>query len=82
MSHFYLKNQYLSRRLENYRDLTEIAWDQGEMNDGRPWLASLWEDQEGDKTLSLAFPAMDHEEDIGWAKPGFTVRDMSEYRVH
>jgi len=115
------------------RGLTEIGWGQGEMNDGRPWLASLWEDHEGDRTLSLAFPAMEYEDideetlllrlieenlvvpleacDIEfficekrddlfspnpiwmveillsdsenhWAKPGFTVRDLSEYRVH
>ncbi len=115
------------------RGLTEIGWGQGEMNDGRPWLASLWEDHEGDKTLSLAFPALEAEdldeeslllrliednlvvplEACGielficekrddlfsphpiWmveillsdgenqlARPGFTVRELSEYRVH
>ena len=111
---------------------TEMGWAQGVMNDGRPWLASLREDDDGDRTLSLVFAAKDYaaldEEDViqlliterlvvpvaaeiefyiceqrddlfsptplwmvdillsdaetEWAKPGFPVRALSEYRLH
>jgi hypothetical protein len=36
---------------------TEMGWAEGRLSDGRPWMASLWEDEEGDRTLSLAFAA-------------------------
>jgi len=111
---------------------TEMGWAQGVMHDGRPWLASLREDDDGDRTLSLVFAAKDYaaldEEDViqlliterlvvpvaaeiefyiceqrddlfsptplwmvdillsdaetEWAKPGFPVRALSEYRLH
>ena len=111
---------------------TEIGWAQGVFTDGRPWLASLWEDDEGDRTLSLSYPALEYEEENeealiqrlldeellipladgieffvaekrddlfshdpiwmieillsdhenDWARPGFTVRELSEYQVH
>lgn len=110
----------------------EMGWAQGVLSDGRPWLASLWEDADGDRTLSLTFAvgadATDNEEELlqylldegllvlvaaeiefficeqrddlfsptplwmvdvllgdagtEWAKPGFTVRALSEYRLH
>ena len=110
----------------------EIGWAQGVLSDGRPWLASLWEDDEGDRTLSITYPAAEHEEEDeealiqrlldeelvvpladgieffvaekrddlfspapiwmieillsdyenDWARPGFPVRDLSEYRLH
>jgi hypothetical protein len=111
---------------------TEMGWAQGVMNDGRPWLASLWEDEDGDRTLALLFgaeedAALDEEAVIQmlvaeglvvpveseidfficeqrddlfsptplwmvevllsdaereWARPGFTVQALSEYRVY
>lgn len=111
---------------------TEMGWAEGMLGDGRPWLASLWEDAEGDRTLSLAFAAEAGEalaeEDVlqmliaeelivpvaeaiefylceqrddlfsptpiwmvevllsqpgtEWAKPGFRVRALNEYRLH
>lgn len=114
------------------RPITEMGWAQGVLSDGRPWLASLWEDEDGDRTLSLTFAvgadATDNEEELlqyllyegllvpvaakiefficeqrddlfsptplwmvdvllgdagtEWAKPGFTVRALSEYRLH
>ena len=114
------------------RPAAEIGWAQGVLSDGRPWLASLWEDDEGDRTLSIAYPAAEHEEEDeealiqrlldeelvvpladgieffvaekrddhfspapiwmieillsdyenDWARPGFPVRDLSEYRLH
>ena len=119
----------------NYPDTaeraTEIGWAQGVMQDGKPWLASLWEDDDGDKTLSLIFgeeagEALDEEaviqmlvaeglvvsveseidfflceqrddlfsptplwmvevllsnDETVWARPGFTVRALSEHRL-
>ncbi len=114
------------------RPAAEIGWAQGVLSDGRPWLASLWEDDEGDRTLSITYPAAEHEEEDeealiqrlldeelvvpladgieffvaekrddlfspapiwmieillsdyenDWARPGFPVRDLSEYRLH
>lgn len=114
------------------RPAAEIGWAQGVFSDGRPWLASLWEDDEGDRTLSITYPAAEHEEEDeealiqrlldeelvvpladgieffvaekrddlfspapiwmieillsdyenDWARPGFPVRDLSEYRLH
>ena len=114
------------------RPAAEIGWAQGVLSDGRPWLASLWEDDEGDRTLSITYPAAKHEEEDeealiqrlldeelvvpladgieffvaekrddlfspapiwmieillsdyenDWARPGFPVRDLSEYRLH
>ena len=111
---------------------TEIGWAQGLLSDGRPWLASILEDDEGDRTLSISYPALAHEEenesilinqliaesllvplvdeiefvvvekrddlfssepiwmievllrnaDHEWARPAFTVRELSEYRLH
>lgn len=110
---------------------TEIGWAHGIMHDGKPWLASLWEDDDGDRTLSLVFAAeageaVDEEYVIHrlieeglielvapeiefylceqrddlfsptplwmievllsdaereWARPGFTVQALSEYRL-
>ena len=110
---------------------TEIGWAHGVMRDGQPWLASLWEDDEGDRTLSLLFgaeedAALDEEavlhrlieeglvervvpeiecyfceqrDDLfsptplwrvevllrdaarEWARPGFPVQALSEYRL-
>jgi hypothetical protein len=42
---------------------TEIGWAQGVLQDGRPWLASLWEDDEGDRVLALSYPALPHEDE-------------------
>lgn len=114
------------------RPAAEIGCAQGVLSDGRPWLASLWEDDEGDRTLSITYPAAEHEEEDeealiqrlldeelvvpladgieffvaekrddlfspapiwmieillsdyenDWARPGFPVRDLSEYRLH
>ena len=114
------------------RPAAEIGWAQGVLSDGRPWLASLWEDDEGDRTLSITYPAAEHEEEDeealiqrlldeelvvpladgieffvaekrddlfspapiwmieillsdyenDWARPGFPVRDLREYRLH
>jgi hypothetical protein len=105
---------------------------QGVLNDGRSWFASLWEDDEGDRTLSISYPATGYEDEDEetliqrlldeslvvpladgieyfvaekrddlfspdpiwmieillsddeneWARPGFVVRDLNEYRVH
>jgi hypothetical protein len=110
---------------------TEIGWAHGILRDGKPWMASLWEDDDGDRTLSLLFEAeedveMDEEavlhrlieegllelvapeiefylceqrDDLfsptplwmvevllsdaerEWARPGFTVQALSEYRL-
>lgn len=111
----------------------EIGWSEGVLSDGRPWLASLWENDDGDCTLSITYPSAEHEEgeddchtlerlldeelvvplgeeieyfvaekrddlfspvpiwmvDIllsnaehEWARPGFPVRDLKEYRLH
>jgi hypothetical protein len=115
------------------RPAAEIGWSEGVLSDGRPWLASLWEDDDGDRTLSITYPSAECEEDddeyqmiqrlldeelivpLGeeieyfvaekrddlfspapiwmidillsnpeneWAKPGFPVRDLKEYRLH
>lgn len=114
------------------RPAAEIGWAQGVFSDGRPWLASLWEDDEGDRTLSITYPAAEHEEEDeealiqrlldeelvvpladgieffvaekrddlfspapiwmieillsdyenDWARPGFPVLDLNEYRLH
>ena len=115
------------------RPAAEIGWSEGVLSDGRPWLASLWEDDDGDRTLSITYPSAEYEEDddecqmiqrlldeelvvplgeeieyfvaekrddlfspvpiwmidilLGnaeneWAKPGFLVRDLKEYRLH
>lgn len=111
---------------------TEIGWAQGLLSDGRPWIASILEDEEGDRTLVMSYPALAHEEDNErvvvehllaeqllvplvdevefvvaekrddlfspepiwmievllrsadqeWARPGFTLHDLSEYRLH
>ena len=42
---------------------TEIGWAQGLLSDGRPWIASILEDEEGDRTLVMSYPALAHEED-------------------
>ncbi len=111
----------------------EIGWSEGVLSDGRPWLASLWENDDGDCTLSITYPSADHEDEeeechliqrlldeelvvpLGeeieyfvaekrddlfspvpiwmidilmsnaeneWARPGFPVRDLKEYRLH
>ena len=110
----------------------EIGWAQGLLSDGRPWIASILEDEEGDRTLVMSYPALAHEEDNErvvvehllaeqllvplvddvefvvaekrddlfspepiwmievllrsadqeWARPGFTVHALSEYRLH
>ena len=115
------------------RPATEIGWSEGILSDGRPWLASLWEDDDGDRTLSITYPSAEYEEgeddchtlqrvldeelvvplgeeieyfvaekrddlfspvpiwmidillsnaEYEWAKPGFPVRDLKEYRLH
>jgi len=43
--------------------LTRVGWGQGELSDGRPWLATLLEDRDGDRTLAFAFEALAHEDD-------------------
>lgn len=110
----------------------KIGWAQGVLSDGRSWMAALWEDDEGDRTLSISYPANgygDEDEEAliqqlldeklvvpladgieffvaekrddlfspdpiwmveillsdfenEWARPGFVVRDLNEYRVH
>jgi hypothetical protein len=108
----------------------KIGWAQGVLSDGRSWIASLWEDDEGDRTLSISYPATEYEDEESliqrlldeslvvpladgieyfvaekrddlfspdpiwmieillsdhendWARPGFTVCELSEYRVH
>ena len=109
---------------------TEIGWAHGILRDGKPWMASLWEDDEGDRTLALLFGAEEDAEmaeeavlhrlieeglvelvapeiecylceqrddlfsptplwrvevllsdaEREWARPGFTVQALSEYR--
>ena len=130
-------NAFSPALLENYprnadRPDVEIGWAQGFLSDGRPWSASILEDDEGDRVLALSYPALPHEDenaeqviqyliaerllvplvnelefivaeqrddllskepvwmievllsnaDQTWARPGFTVRELSEYRVH
>ena len=112
---------------------TKIGWAQGILSDGRSWMAALWEDDEGDRTLSISYPANGYDDNVDeesliqrlldeelvvpradgieffvaeksddlfspdpiwmieillsdyendWARPGFPVRDLSEYRLH
>jgi len=111
----------------------KIGWAQGLLSDGRSWIAALWEDDEGDRTLSISYPATEYDDEEDeetlvqrlldeelvvpladgieffvaekrddlfspdpiwmieillsdyeneWARPGFVVRDLNEYRVH
>lgn len=41
----------------------DIGWSEGVLSDGRPWLASLWENDDGDCTLSITYPSADHEDE-------------------
>ena len=43
--------------------LTKVGWGQGELSDGRPWLATLLEDRNGHRSLAFAFKALAHELD-------------------
>lgn len=43
--------------------LTRVGWGQGELSDGRPWLATLLEDRDGHQSLAFAFKALAHEVD-------------------
>jgi hypothetical protein len=117
---------------EEAKPPAKIGWAQGVLSDGRSWFASLWEDDEGDRTLSISYPATGYEDEDEetliqrlldeslvvpladgieyfvaekrddlfspdpiwmieillsddeneWARPGFVVRDLNEYRVH
>lgn len=41
-----------------------IGWAQGVLSDGRSWMAALWEDDEGDRTLSISYPANGYDDNV------------------